>query len=260
MKINNLSVETYETRSAMGVEAAFRVQEKVIELLQQQPFVNIIFAAAPSQNEFLQALRLAPVDWSRVRAFHMDEYIGLAKEAVQGFGNFLRDKLFERTPIPFLSVSYIDGSAAAPQKECARYTALLRQYPPDIVCMGIGENGHIAFNDPPVADFADPYAVKQVQLETACRQQQVNDACFTALDLVPTHAITLTIPALLSARFIYCMVPGPLKAEAVYNTLNQEIAETYPATILRTHPDAVLFLDAASAAKLKMKNVDLKII
>jgi len=136
--------------------------------------VHIVFAAAPSQNEFLQALRQAPVDWSRVRAFHMDEYIGLAKEAVQGFGNFLRDKLFDKTPIPFLSVSYIDGGAADPQKECQRYAALLKQYPPDIVCMGIGENGHIAFNDPP-ADFETdaPYLI--VNLDEACRRQQVNE-------------------------------------------------------------------------------------
>jgi len=254
MKTDNLSIEIYKTRSEMGAEAATWVQDRVIELLSQQPIVNMIFAAAPSQNEFLQALRQAPVDWSRVRAFHMDEYIGLEREAVQGFGNFLRAKLFDKVPIPFLSVSYIDGSAPDPQKECERYAALLKQYPPDIVCMGIGENGHIAFNDPPVADFADPHTVKVVELESACRQQQVNDACFTGINLVPTHAITLTIPALLSARSIYCMVPGALKAEAVYNTLNQEIVTAYPATILRTHPQAVLFLDALSAAKLEPQN------
>ena len=249
MSINNLEVRVYATRLEMGGEAAFCVQEKIRELLKQQPSVNIVFAAAPSQNEFLRALREAPVEWSRIRAFHMDEYIGLPRDAIQGFGNFLRESLFDK--VPFLSVHYIDGGAPDRQKECDRYASLLEQYPPDIICMGIGENGHIAFNDPPVADFADPYAVKVVRLDLACRQQQVNDGCFSELRFVPTHAMTLTVPALMSGRFIYCVVPGKLKARAVFNVLNREIGEDYPASILRNHQHAVLFLDAASAGVLK---------
>jgi glucosamine-6-phosphate deaminase len=247
MKIDKLTVQVYTTRAEMGKEAAVRVSEKINELLQVQETVNIIFAAAPSQNEFLEALRQAPIEWSRIRAFHMDEYIGLHPDAVQGFGNFLRERLFDKKP--FLSVHYIGGDASDLEKECDRYAALLGRFPPDIVCMGIGENGHIAFNDPPVADFSDPYVVKVVELDLPCRQQQVNDGCFSELRLVPTHAITLTIPALMAGRFIYGIVPGRLKADAVFNTLRREIVKDYPSSILRNHAHAELFLDAFSAEK-----------
>jgi len=232
----------------MGKEAAVRVSEKIDELLQEQETVNIIFAAAPSQNEFLEALRQTPIEWARIRAFHMDEYIGLPPDAVQGFGNFLRERLFGT--VDLLSVNYIDGGAADVQKECERYASLLRHFPPDIVCMGIGENGHIAFNDPPVADFSDAYVVKVVELDAACRQQQVNDGCFLELRQVPTYAITLTIPALMAGRFIYCIVPGRLKADAVFNTLYREVVEKYPASVLRRHEHAELFLDALSAERI----------
>jgi len=243
-----MKVEVYKTRAEMGATAVMRVSAKINELLGQQESVNIIFAAAPSQNEFLKELLEASIDWGRVRAFHMDEYIGLAPEAPQGFGNFLRERLFEKAG--FLAVHYIDGGATDLKKECERYAGLLLKYPPDIVCMGIGENGHIAFNDPPVADLNDPYVVKVVELDQSCRQQQVNDGCFLRLDLVPTHALTLTVPALMAGRFIYCIVPGPLKAEAVYNTLHQEIDAAYPASVLRRHAHAELFLDVDSAEKI----------
>jgi glucosamine-6-phosphate deaminase len=233
----------------MGSAAAVAVSSRIGQLLAGQATVNMIFAAAPSQNEFLAALLQAPVEWSRVRAFHMDEYIGLRPDAVQGFGNFLRQRLFDKAP--FLSVDYIDGNAADLGGECVRYSRLLQRYPADIVCMGIGENGHIAFNDPPVADFTDPFLVKVVELDGACRRQQVNDGCFDSLWEVPTHAITLTVPALMAGRYVYCMVPGKLKAGAVYNTVKQPIAEAYPSTILRQHAQAELFLDADSAIKLE---------
>jgi glucosamine-6-phosphate deaminase len=248
MRINKLSVQVYQTRTEMGSAAALRVTEQINELLREQATVNIIFAAAPSQEEFLQALRQAPIEWGRIRAFHMDEYIGLHPDAVQGFGNFLRERLFDK--VPFLTVYYIDGDAVDLKKECERYGALLQKYPPDIVCMGIGENGHIAFNDPPTADFDDPYAVKVVALDQPCRQQQVNDGCFSELQSVPSHAITLTIPTLMSGRFVYCIVPGKLKAQAVFNTLHREVVEDYPASILRNHACAILFLDALSAEKV----------
>lgn len=238
----------YSTRTEMGTAAASRVTSRIGRLLTDQETVNMIFAAAPSQNDFLAALLQETVDWSRVRGFHMDEYIGLRPDAVQGFGYFLRQRLFDKAP--FLSVDYIDGNAIDLAAECSRYSRLLQQYPPDIVCMGIGENGHIAFNDPPVADFADPLSVKVVELEESCRRQQVNDGCFATLQEVPTHAITLTVPALMAGRYIFCMVPGKLKAEAVYNTVKQEIAEAYPSTILRRHAKVELFLDADSAIKL----------
>lgn len=241
--INNaahLAVNIFEDRKQMGIHAAAVAVEKINALLALQPVVNVIFAAAPSQNEFLEALVTSDIDWSRINAFHMDEYIGLDVSAPQGFGNFLSSRLFDR--LPFKSVNYLRGIA---------YSELLDQFPVDVVCMGIGENGHIAFNDPPVADFNDPEKVKVVALDQVCRQQQVNDGCFKSIDDVPTHAVTLTIPALLKAKHIICVVPGLAKAQAVWNTLNEVVSTEYPSTILRNHPDVMLFLDQDSSSLLK---------
>ena len=247
-KTDKLPVKVYADRTAMGEAAASDVMNKINELLMKQDFVNIIFAAAPSQNEFLAALTKSSAIWSRVRAFHMDEYIGLRADAPQGFGNFLKEKIFGK--LPFAAIHYINGNTAAPEEVCKRYADLLMQFPVDIVCMGIGENGHLAFNDPLVADFNDEQLVNIVELDQACRQQQVNDGCFATINEVPKNAITLTIPALMAAKYIYCMVPGPTKAEAVFNTLNQDVVEQYPSTILRRHDNAILYLDALSSGNL----------
>jgi glucosamine-6-phosphate deaminase len=250
-KVDELSVKVYESRAEMGREAALAAGDQIKQLLSQQEFVNIIFAAAPSQNEFLSALKTQNrVDWRRINAFHMDEYIGLPKDSPQSFGSFLKEKLFGW--MPFHSVNYINGNATDLPAECERYTQLLTQYLPDIVCMGIGENGHIAFNDPPVADFADPLMVKVVELDAECRQQQVNDGCFSSLVQVPTHALTLTVPALMAGNFIYCMVPGKNKAKAIDHTLNGEISEQCPSSVLRKHTNAVLFLDKESSLTLNL--------
>ncbi|MDP9077471.1 MAG: glucosamine-6-phosphate deaminase [Bacteroidota bacterium] len=250
MKGDNLQVFKYENRTLMGEASAEVVLQKIAELLSKQQYVNIIFAAAPSQNEFLAALvKNELIDWERVNAFHMDEYIGLQDGDSRTFASFLKEKIFSE--LPFHNVNYINGNAPDLETECERYADLLKQYPADIVCMGIGENGHIAFNDPHVADFNDPLRVKVVNLDTACRQQQVNDKCFDELSDVPINAITLTIPALMAAKYIYCMVPGEKKAQAVYNTLNTAINEECPATILRNHENAVLFLDEDSAEFLE---------
>jgi glucosamine-6-phosphate deaminase len=199
-------------------------------------------------NSAIESLLSKKIDWSRVNAFHMDEYIALSDDAPQGFRNFLRMRLFEK--VTFHSVHYLNGNAENITKECKRYEGLLKEFPTDIVCMGIGENGHIAFNDPPVADFNDLVLVKQVELEAACRQQQVNDGCFDKIADVPKYALTLTIPALFYGRFIFCIVPGIKKKNAVFNTLHKEIIESYPSTILRKHSDAILFLDKNSASLL----------
>ena len=207
----------------------------------------MIFAAAPSQNEVLASLALdCEIPWNRVNAFHMDEYIGLSADAPQGFGNFLKEHIFGLAP--FKSVNYIDISAKDPDKECERYAALLAEYPTDIVVMGIGENGHIAFNDPPVADFKDPKAVKPVLLDEICRNQQVNDGCFATIDDVPKYAITLTVPTLFAGDYLFCIVPAATKANAVKATLCGEIGEACPATILRRHKNAILYLDGDSSA------------
>lgn len=254
MKKDKLEVKIFENRLLMGNAAASEVAEKIKELLAKQESVNIIFAAAPSQNEFLAALaKEKEIDWSRVNAFHMDEYIGLPADAPQNFGTFLKERFFSK--VPLRSVHYLNGNATDIQGECNRYAALLMNYPTDIVCMGIGENCHIAFNDPHVARFEDPSLVKKVDLDNACRQQQVNDGCFHAFEEVPAFALTLTIPALMQATAVYCMVPGPNKAQAVHYTLTEQINEKYPSTILRKHTQATLFIEKDSAGLLKSVNL-----
>ncbi len=245
MYIDRLKVKVYNNRDGMGEAAAEMVAEKINELLAGQETLNIIFAAAPSQNEFLNHLTSKNIEWHRINAFHMDEYIGLEAAAPQGFGNFLRERIFDK--VPFHKVFYLNGGADNVDAECKRYEVVLKQYPADIVCMGIGENGHLAFNDPPVANFNDDQLVKIVKLDEASRMQQVHDGCFTALEEVPGFAITLTIPALMQAQYAFCIVPGHFKAEAVNNTLTRKIEHQFPATILRTHNHAVLFLDRESS-------------
>lgn len=248
-KVDLLTVARFDDRPSMGRAAADAVTVRIRELLEQRETIHMIFAAAPSQNEFLEALVAHDeIEWGRINAFHMDEYIGLPADAPQRFGRFLSERLFEK--VPFRSVNYLNGNAADAQEECRRYTDLLTRYPTDIVCMGIGENCHIAFNDPHVANFEDDVWVKIVDLDLACRQQQVNDGCFAELDLVPTHALTLTIPALMAAPSVFCVVPGPNKAMAVKHTLMDEVSPVYPSTILRKHSGAVLFLDRESASLL----------
>ena len=247
---DKLWVEVHNTRAEMGRAAACAIEEKIVELLGRWDEVNVIFAAAPSQNETLQALAASKkIAWDRVNAFHMDEYIGLPPFAPQTFGNFLRASIFSR--VPFRSVSYIDAAAEEPELEALRYEKLLNERQIDVVVMGIGENGHVAFNDPPVADFLDKRMVKTVQLDEVCRQQQVNDGCFSSIDEVPKYAITLTVPALMSAKWVFCVVPAASKSAAVKNTLFSEISERCPATILRTKENAKLYLDADSAALIK---------
>jgi glucosamine-6-phosphate deaminase len=244
-KIKLPEVRIYESRKSMGEAAANRLAIAIESVLKRKGVVNIIFAAAPSQNEFLKALFYENIPWHNINAFHMDEYINLDENAPQRFGNFLKERLFGQ--FNFKSVHYLNGNVADIEAECNRYAQLLEDYPTDIVCMGIGENGHLAFNDPPVADFNDSKKVKVVELEVACRQQQVNDGCFASLDQVPTQALTLTIPVLLSAKIINCVVPGNAKAQAVLNTLTMPIATSCPATVLRTHTGTVVFLDPDSA-------------
>ena len=248
-KQDKLDVQIYENRSLMGEAAARDIKAKIAKLLAQKPEINMIFAAAPSQNDVLKALAEdKEIEWNKINAYHMDEYIGLDKDAPQGFGNFLKRSIFDLAP--FKSVNYIDITATDPEKEAERYSKLLNENLTDIVIMGIGENGHIAFNDPPVADFKDKKTVKAVKLDEICRQQQVNDGCFACIEQVPTHAMTLTIPTLVRAPYIFCIVPAPTKAKAVYETLNGSIDERCPASVLRTHDNAVLYLDGDSSKLL----------
>lgn len=246
---DKLKVNVYENRTLMGEGAASDIKEKIKQLLEKKDEINMIFAAAPSQNDVLKALvEDKEIKWNRVNAYHMDEYIGLDKSASQGFGNFLKAHIFDL--VDFKSVNYIDIATTDPEAEAQRYGKLLTENPTDIVIMGIGENGHIAFNDPPVADFNDKKMVKPVKLDEICRQQQVNDGCFSSIDEVPTHAMTLTVPTLVKAPYLFCIVPAPTKANAVFETLNGSIDEHCPASILRLQENAILYLDDQSSKLL----------
>lgn len=243
-QVDQLLVKGYADRDCMGHAAAKEIADCIRKLLTEKETINMIFAAAPSQNETLDYLCKEPdIDWTRIHAFHMDEYIGLAEAAPQRFYNFLREAIFDKKP--FRAVYGID-SANEPDAEAARYAALLEEYPVDIVCMGVGENGHIAFNDPGVADFNDPYLVKRAVLDEVCRMQQVHDGCFPNLEAVPKEALTLTVPALYKGRYLFCMVPGPTKAAAITRMLSGEVSDECPATILRRHENAVLYCDRDS--------------
>ena len=241
------AIHIADSRLAMAHQAAAAIATEIRARLQLQPALRIVFAAAPSQSEMLAALREEQgIDWTRITAFHMDEYNGLAPDAPQRFGLWLRHAIFRH--LPFAAVHLMDPGPD-PAQSAADYAALLNAAPVHIVCCGIGVNGHLAFNDPP-ADFHDPLTVKVVTLDAQCRQQQVDDRCFATIDQVPTHALTMTIPALLSARAIFCTVPGPSKREAVRRTLLDPIHPACPASILRRHPRCAIFLDRESAADL----------
>jgi glucosamine-6-phosphate deaminase len=248
-KYDQLDVNVYSDRQTMGVAAADYVITKMQALMVLQERIRMIFAASVSQDNFLAALSGSEeIDWSRVTAFHMDEYIGLKKDDPQSFGNYLRKHLFDLVPIK--DIHYIDPVAPDPEVECQRYADLIDEEPIDIICLGIGENGHIAFNDPPVADFIDLKSVKIVEMDEKCRQQQVNDGCFADISGVPKRAISITIPVFMQARSLSIVVPGERKAQAIYDTLNGKIDTRCPATVLRNHPDALLFLDQDSARKV----------
>jgi len=245
-----LKVMVFGTRSEMGLNAATMASRILKKLLQHRDKVNVVFAAAPSQDEFLDALsKVKDVEWHRINAFHLDEYIGLPSSAPQRFSKYLDKRIFER--VPFRSVNYVIPAgleSEPPEKLVTRYEELLKEYPLHLACIGIGENGHIAFNEPSVADFNDPHLVKIVKLDEKSRQQQVNDGCFENIEQVPTHAITLTIPAIMSSEHIVCVVPGERKKEAVFKTLEGPVTTECPASVLRRHPSANIFLDKKSAS------------
>ncbi len=247
MASGKLEIKIYKNRREMGDGAARHGVELAKQVIAKKGQVNIIFAAAPSQFELYESLLASDLDFEKVNAFHMDEYLGLSPDAPQGFGNLLKTHLFSKRA--FRSVHYINGQAHDPEKECRRYEELLLKFPPDIIFHGIGENGHLAFNDPPSADFSDKRAVKTVAMDEICRNQQVHDGCFSEISQVPERAITLTIPVLTGTdTYLVVTVPGPSKVLAVRRTVKEEISTACPATILRRHPHAAMFLDLEAAA------------
>lgn len=247
-KRDNLEVCVCKSRSEMGKVAAEEIAQCFKKLLKEKNEINVVFAAAPSQNEVLAELvKNTTIEWERINAFHMDEYVGLRQGAEQSFALFLKKHIFDLVPFATVNLMRCD---AAPEEEALRYQEIIKKNIPDVVILGIGENGHIAFNDPDVADFFDKKLVKVVRLDKTCRMQQVHDGCFESLDAVPEQAITLTVPALLSAGHMFCIVPGLTKAQAVYNTVINKISESCPASILRVHRAAKLYLDEDSSLLL----------
>lgn len=249
LKSGNLNVKVFDSRAAMGKAAANEAALRIKEILTRKSEVNIVFASAPSQNEFLaEMLNRDDIEWEKVNAFHLDEYVGIDPEAPQNFGKFLKDRLFGL--VKFKSINYFNSIAADPEAECSRYGELLKKYPPDIEFLGIGENAHIAFNNPDSAFFDDQKRVKVVVLDEGCIKQQINDGCFDRVEDVPGHAYTITVPMVLEGKFLMAIAPGKTKTDAIRNVVKGEIRESYPASILRIHPDAILYTDEIGAGKI----------
>jgi glucosamine-6-phosphate deaminase len=251
--VEKLPVEIYPTNLALGQAAAQRAVDILQQAIVGRGQANLVLATGNSQLTFLQALGQLPgVDWSKVQVFHMDEYAGMRPDHPASFRRFLREKIIDRVqPAAFHGIA---GDAADLHAECSRYAGLLQDHPADLCCLGIGENGHLAFNDPPYANFSDPARVKIVQLDEKSRRQQVGEGHFPTLADVPTHALTMTIPALLSARSMLCIVPEARKAQAVRSALTGPLTENCPASLLRKASHCRLYLDVESAGLLSNTN------
>jgi glucosamine-6-phosphate deaminase len=249
MVVDALCVRVFPDSRTLGVAAAADASTYLRDAIAARGVAHAMFATGNSQFEFLDALVLDDtIDWPRVIGFHMDEYVGIGANHPASFRRYLRERLVERVPVA--AFHFLEGDAVDVDAECERYSTLLRDHLLDLCCLGIGENGHLAFNDPPVADFDDPLDVKVVELDEACRRQQVGEGHFPDIPTVPTHAITVTIPALLRASTVLAIVPEARKAEPVRQTLEGPISTACPATILRRQPHATLYLDVDSASGL----------
>ena len=242
-----LAVEVYPDRPSLGRAAAREVAARIRAEVDRGGRAAVIFASAPSQNELLAALREdGTVPWPKVVAFHLDEYVGVGARHPASFRRFLIDRLFDHVRVRVFHG--IDGEASDPAGECARYAALLQRERPALAILGIGENGHLAFIDPPGCNFADPLDVRVVELDGPCREQQVHDGGFARLEDVPRTAFSVTIPFMMRVPRAVAIVPGPAKRAAVKAALDGPVTTACPASILRRHPNATLYLDEESAA------------
>jgi len=242
-----LDIRVYSRPEEMAAAAAAAARDHLAMCVARQGEARVILATGNSQLKFLEHLvELGGVNWSKVILFHMDEYLGIATDHPASFRRYMRERVAAKLkPRKF---HYLEGDALEPIKECERYTQLLRAQPIDLCGLGIGENGHLAFNDPPVADFDDNRWVKIVKLDDACKQQQVGEGHFPSAQSVPSYALTLTIPALCSAKRMVCIVPDKRKAQAVKDALRGPIGTACPASFLRKQAHCTLFLDADSAS------------
>ncbi|WP_166999433.1 6-phosphogluconolactonase [Paramicrobacterium fandaimingii] len=248
MSTTTFSLHAHSTRSAMGAAAARSAAAILRTAVSERGSARMIAAAAPSQHDVYAALTAEPdVPWERVTILHMDEYMGLDAHAPQRFSNWLRSNLVDAVkPADFHPMRTELGAAAA----TAEYAALLDEGPIDLVCLGIGVNGHIAFNDPPAADLGDPLRIRAVRLDLASRVQQVDDECFDTLDAVPTDALTLTIPTLMKSAHLVCAVPDSRKADAVRALVEEPVSADWPCTVLRRHPHCEIHIDPDAASLL----------
>jgi glucosamine-6-phosphate deaminase len=246
---DKLRVEIFDNKDDMGQEAAFFVAKNLNQALKERGYANLILGTGASQYPLLEVLLKKEVDWKKINLFHLDEYIGISDLHPASFRKFLKERIAEK--VNPKNVYYLKGDADDINAEIKRYEKLLRDNPVDMACIGIGENGHIAFNDPAVADFNDPEYLKVVELDKACRKQQVGEGWFPTIKHVPEKAVTLTITAIMNCKIICCTVPDERKSEAVYNTLAGEISTSCPASVLRKHNKAVLFLDPFAALKIQ---------
>lgn len=248
---DKLPVTVYDSEAAMGAAAARDAAAEILRLQQEKQEINIIFAAAISQNEMLNALRTySDIQWQRINAFHMDEYCGLPAGDSHLLSSFLQSHFLAQVPVK--NRFFLNSSCADVQEECRRYEKLLEQYPCDIVFLGIGDNGHLAFNDPHVADFNDPAAVKTVHIDEVSKLQQVHAGNFPDMESVPSMAFTVTIPALLRSRRMFCVAPTADKARAVRDALEGPVDHSCPASILRCCENVALYLDKNSAGLLNI--------
>jgi glucosamine-6-phosphate deaminase len=249
MQVERLPVRIFESREALGRAAAADASEIIRRAIAERGEVNLILATGNSQLAFLEALRSADgIDWSRARVFHMDEYVGIDPGHRASFPRFLRQHFLDHIKVG--SFRPISGDRQQVDQTCRDYADELRRHPADLVALGLGENGHLAFNDPPYADFDDPELVKVVRLDEVSRRQQVGEGHFDTLDEVPEEAITLTIPALLAASRVLCIVPEARKAQAVHDCLLGPVTEDRPGSVLRRQEHATVYLDRDSAGRL----------
>ena len=249
LAFEGLAVEVHSSRARVGLSAGEMVSRLLREEVARNGRAAVIFASAPSQNELLAALRAdTRITWPCITAFHLDEYVGISDSHPASFRRFLRDRLFDHVSVG--AFHGLDGRAIDLDAECARYGALLEAEEPFLAILGVGENAHLAFIDPPTCDFADPSDVRVVELDAVCRQQQVNDGAFSRIEEVPRNALSLTIPRLMRVPRAVAIVPGPAKRQAVRAALQGPIVPSCPASILRRHESATLFLDVESAALL----------
>jgi len=250
LQAGTLRIEIHPSRDAAGEAAAKAAAQSLRELASRAPAFGVIFATGASQLATLHALTATPgLPWNQVIGFHMDEYVGIPPDHPASFRRYLRENLTARAPLG--AFHEIDGTQPDLELVCEAYVGLLHAHNPQLCLLGIGENGHLAFNDPAEADFADSRDMKLVRLDAQCRQQQVAEGWFPNVAAVPGQALTLTIPALLRVPKLIASVPGPRKAHIVKRALEDPISTACPATIFRTHPDVTVYLDRDSAAELE---------